>query len=67
MAMSTERVIRFLEKEIKTYKALAYFLSRVDVQERVRPRDTVVLFNPAFYTERLEEAKRLVDELKKSD
>jgi hypothetical protein len=65
MNVSTRRVIQFLEKEIKTYRALALFLSKVDVKDRVRVRDTVVLLNPAFYTQRMNEAKKLVNDLRK--
>jgi hypothetical protein len=65
MDVPNRRVIQFLEKEIKTYKALALFLSKVDVIDRVRVKDTVVLLNPVFYTERMNEAKKLVNDLRK--
>lgn len=47
MDESKRRVIQFLEKEIKT-------------KERVRPGDRGKLLSPAFYKERMKEAKRLV-------
>jgi hypothetical protein len=65
MTVSNRHVIQFLEKEIKTYRALALFLSKVDVTDRVRVKDTVVLLNPTFYTVRMKEAQKLVNELKK--
>jgi len=65
MAGSKRRVIQFLEKEIKTYKALALFLSKEDIKQHVRPADAGILLSPAFYKERMIEAKRLVDELRK--
>ena len=56
---------QFLEKEIKTYVALALFLSKKDVQKHVRAGDKRALLSPAFYKERMKEAKRLVNELRK--
>ena len=62
---SKKHVVQFLEKEIKTYRALALFLSKVDVKDHARVKDTVVLLNPAFYTQRMNEAKKLVNDLRK--
>ena len=65
MDESKRRVVTFLEKEIKTYRALSLFLSRKDIKERVRVGQKEVFIRPSFYKERVEEAKRLVHELRK--
>jgi len=59
------RVIRFLEKEIKTYMALSLFLSKKGIKEHVRVGEKRVLISPTFYKERMKEAKKLVYELRK--
>jgi len=66
MDASKRRVIRFLEKEIRTYMALALFLSKKGIKERVRVGGKEILLSPTFYKERMKEAKKLVDELRKS-
>jgi hypothetical protein len=58
-------VIQFLEKEIKTYTALALFLSKESIKEHVRPGVKGILLRPAFYKERMKEAKKLVYDLTK--
>ena len=63
---STQRVVKFLEKEIKTYAALSLFLSQKITPESLRARDKQALLQPTFYNERMKEAKKLVTELKKS-
>jgi hypothetical protein len=65
MDESTQRVVHFLEKEIKTYTALSLFLSKKRIKERVRVGGRKVLISPAFYNDRMKEAKKLVYELKK--
>jgi hypothetical protein len=65
MDESKRRAIQFLEKEIKTYTALARFLSKQGVKERMRLGKRRILLSPAFYKDRMREAKRLVNELKK--
>jgi hypothetical protein len=65
MDESRRRVIRFLEKEIKTYTALALFLTKEGIKERVRVGKKGILLSPAFYKERMKEAKKLVNELRK--
>jgi hypothetical protein len=65
MDESGRRVIRFLEKEIKTYRALSLFLSKKGIKEHVRVGEKKVLISPTFYKERMKEAKRLVYELRK--
>ena len=60
------QVIRFLEKEIKTYMALALFFAKRDVKEHVRAGgDKKVPIGPKFYKQRMKEAKKLVDELRR--
>jgi hypothetical protein len=66
MDASKRRVIRFLEKEINTYMALALFLSKKGIKERVRVKRKEILISPTYYKERMKEAKKLVDELRKS-
>jgi hypothetical protein len=61
------RVVEFLEKEIKTYAALSLFLSRKCTLESMNARDKQALMHPAYYKERMKEAKKLVIELKKSN
>jgi hypothetical protein len=65
MDESKRRVVKFLEKEIKTYTALSLFLSRKGIKEHVRVGEKKVLISPSFYKERVKEAKRLVYELRK--
>ena len=67
MDESKRRVVKFLEKEIKTYKALSLFLSKKGIQEHVRLGKKKVLISPSFYKDRMKEAKRIVYELRKSN
>jgi hypothetical protein len=64
---SKQRVVRFLEKEIKTYVALSLFLSKKGIRERMDAGDKRGLMHPAFYKERMKEARKLVIELRKSN
>jgi hypothetical protein len=64
---SKQRVVKFLEKEIKTYAALSLFLSKKSTLEGLHARDKQALLQPAFYKERMKEARKLVTELKKSN
>jgi hypothetical protein len=64
---SKRRVVRFLEKEIKTYLALSLFLSKKGVKEHVRVGERKVLISPTFYKDRMKEAKKLVYELRKAN
>jgi hypothetical protein len=66
MIESRRRVVKFLEKEIKTYEALSLFLSGKGIKEHVRVGEKKVLISPTFYKERMKEAKKLVLELKRS-
>jgi hypothetical protein len=66
MDESKRRVVKFLEKEIKTYMALSLFLSRKGIWEHVRVGEKkALLLSPSFYKERMKEAKKLVYELRK--
>ena len=67
MDESKRRAIQFLEKEIKTYVELALFLSKKDIQKHVRAGGKGTFLITGFYKERMKEAKRLVNELKKPD
>ena len=58
-------VIRFLEKEIKAYTALALFFAKRDVKEHVRAGDKKVPIGPKFYKERMKETKKPVDKLRR--
>ncbi len=66
MDESKRRVVKFLEKEIKTYTALSLFLSKKGIREHVRVGEKKVLISPSFYKDRMKEAKRIVYELRKS-
>ena len=65
MDESKRHAVQFLEKEIKTYIALALFLSKEGIKERVQLGDTEVLIGPTYYKERMREARKLVNELRK--
>ena len=67
MDESKRRVVKFLEKEINTYRALSLFLSKKGIKEHVRVGEKKVLLSPSFYKERVKEAKKLVYELRKQD
>ena len=64
---SEQRVVKFLEKEIKTYVALSLFLSKKSTRESFHSREKQALMQPAFYKGRMKEARKLVTELKKSN
>jgi hypothetical protein len=64
MGKSKKRARQFLQKEIKTYVALALFLSKKGVADRVRSGRKELLIGPAFYKDRIKEARKLVYELK---
>jgi hypothetical protein len=67
MNASNQRVVEFLEKEIRTYAALSLFLSKKSTLEGLNARDKQALMHPAFYQERMKEARKLVTELNKSN
>jgi hypothetical protein len=51
MDESKRHVVKFLEKEIKTYMALSLFLSKKGIREHVRVGEKRVLISPLFYKE----------------
>lgn len=63
MDETKRRVVKFLQKEIKTYTALSVFLSKRDIQLHARAGEKRLLVSPAFYKDRMKEAKKLVHEL----
>jgi len=65
MDESKRQAVEFLEKEIKTYIALALFLSKEGIKERVQLGDKEVLIGPSYYNGRMREARKLVNELRK--
>jgi len=67
MNQSKLRVVKFLEKEIKTYTALSLFLSKKGNMEHLRAGQKKALTSPAFYKERIKEVRKLVFELRKPD
>jgi hypothetical protein len=67
MDQSGRRIVNFLEKEIKTYTALSLFLSKKGIKEHLRVSGKQALVSPAFYKERIKEARKLVSELRKPD
>lgn len=66
MDASKQRAVEFLEKEIKTYIALALFLSKEGIKERVPVGNNDVLISPSYYKERMREARKIVTELRKA-
>jgi hypothetical protein len=67
MDESKRRAVRFLEKEIKTYRALALFLSKEEIKKHMPLKDKEGLIRPTYYKERILEARKLVSELRKSN
>jgi hypothetical protein len=65
MDESKRRAVEFLEKEIKTYIALALFLSKKGIKERMQLGDDDVVISPTYYKERMREARKIVNELRK--
>lgn len=66
MDQSKRHAVQFLEKEIKTYVALALFLSKRGIPVQVPVRDGEAFISPAYYKERMREARKLVGELRRS-
>jgi hypothetical protein len=65
MDESKQRAVEFLEKEIKTYIALALFLSKKGIRERIQVGDKEVFISPSHYKERMKEARKVINELRK--
>ena len=66
MDESRHRVVQFLEKEIKTYGALALFLAKRNINEHVGVGRSRALSSPTYYKDRVKEAQKLVNELGKA-
>lgn len=66
MDVVKHRAVEFLEKEIKTYIALALFLSKEGIKERVQVGSKEILISPTYYKERMKEARKLVNDLRKT-
>jgi hypothetical protein len=64
MDESRRRVVRFLEKEIKTYKARSLFLAKKGIKDYLQVGEKKALISPTFYKERIKEAKKLINELR---
>jgi hypothetical protein len=64
---SKRSAVKFLEKEIKTYMPLSLFLAKRGIDEHVCVTDGKILMSPAFYNERMKDAKKIVAELKRSN
>ena len=65
MDESKRKAVQFLEKEIKTYIALALFLSKEGIKERVQVGEKELVIGPTYYNERMKEARKIVTELRK--
>ena len=64
MDEAKRQAVQFIEKEIKTYIALALFLSKEGIKERVQVGTDKVLISSSYYKERMKEARKLVNELR---
>jgi hypothetical protein len=65
MDESKRQAVQFLEKEIKTYLALALFLSKEGIRGRVQVGAKKIVISPTYYRERMKEARKVVSELRK--
>jgi len=66
MDQSKQRAVQFLEKEIKTYTALALFFSKKSIKETVKVEVKGLFVHPAFYEVRIREAKGILNGLRKA-
>jgi hypothetical protein len=65
MDESKRQAVEFLEKEIKTYIALALFLSKEGIKDRLQVGDKKVVLSATYYKERMREARKIVNGLRK--
>jgi hypothetical protein len=65
MDESKRQAVEFLEKEIKTYIALALFLSKEGIKDRLQVGDKKVVLSAMYYKERMREARKIVNGLRK--
>jgi hypothetical protein len=63
---SKQQAIQFLEKEIKTYIALALFLSKEGIKERLNAGGKEFVFGSNYYKDRMREARKIVTDLRKA-
>lgn len=63
MSDPKRRAVKFLEKEIRTYKALSLFFSKKGIKEHVRFGEKKVLISPTFYEGRIKEATKIIQDL----
>jgi len=66
MDEAKRQAVQFLEKEIKTYKALALFLSKKEIKKHLPVRDREGLIRPTYYKERVREGRALIRDLRQS-
>ena len=66
MDESKQQAIQFLEKEIKTYIALALFLSKEGIKEHVYLGGKEIVISSNYYKERMREARKIVTDLRKT-
>lgn len=64
MGDSRQHAAKFVEKEIKTYLALALFFTKMGIKTNGQTRRGKVQLSPSFYRERMKEAKELLVELR---
>jgi hypothetical protein len=62
---SKRRAIEFLENEIKTYIALALYMSKEGFKERLQVGDKNVVIGSQYYQSKMREARALVNDLRK--
>jgi hypothetical protein len=55
----------FSRRKSMTYIALALFLSKEGIKERLPVGNKEILVSPSYYKERMREARKLVNELRK--
>jgi len=65
MDESKRQAVQFLEKEIKTYIALALYLAKEGIKGRVQVGDKQILISPTYYKDRMKEARKIVNGLRK--
>jgi len=65
MDESKRQAAQFLEKEIKTYIALALYLSKEGIKQRIEVGEKEVFIGPTYYKERMREARKIVNDLRR--
>ncbi len=65
MDASKRTAVAFLEKEIKTYIALAMFFSKERITERLQVGTKKLTLNASYCKDRMREARKLVNELRR--